>query len=156
MKKIKEPKALNKVQEFHNTFNHPIKKNPEIPSEERSNLRISLIEEELNELKDAIKNYDIIEIADALTDLQYVLSGAILEFGLKDKFCNLFDEVHRSNMSKVCYDIDTVNQTIEFYKQKGINTYYNEKDGLYLIYRKEDNKVLKSIKYFKPDISKFL
>lgn len=99
MKKID---SLNQVAEFHRTFNAPILENPQIPSAERCNLRIALLQEELNELKQAIEDQDIVEIADALCDLQYVLSGAVLEFGLGEKFVDLFNEVQRSNMSKAC------------------------------------------------------
>src|SRR5882762_3832709 len=100
--KMQQPDSLNLVAEFHQTFKHPIITSPQIPPEERCNLRISLIEEELRELEEAVKNKDIVEVADALCDIQYVLSGAILEFGLGGKFKDLFEEVQRSNMSKAC------------------------------------------------------
>ncbi len=79
--KFKEPEALNDVSKFHTLFNLPVVEQPAIPAEERIQLRISLLEEELKELKQAIKDNDLIETADAFADLQYVLSGAILEFG---------------------------------------------------------------------------
>jgi predicted HAD superfamily Cof-like phosphohydrolase len=94
--------SLNQVAEFHRTFKHPILETPTIPSEERSRLRVALLAEELKELEVAILEKDIVEVADALCDLQYVLSGAVLEFGLGEKFRTLFDEVQRSNMSKAC------------------------------------------------------
>ena len=75
--------ALNQVAEFHKTFNAPILDTPQIPSKERCELRISLLQEELNELKDAIADNNIIEVADALCDLQYVLSGAVLKCSMK-------------------------------------------------------------------------
>ncbi|MBP7357533.1 MAG: nucleoside triphosphate pyrophosphohydrolase family protein, partial [Cloacibacterium sp.] len=87
MKKID---SLNQVAEFHRTFNAPILETPQIPSKERCELRVSLLQEELNELKQAIEDNDLVEIADALCDLQYVLSGAVLEFGLGEKFVELF------------------------------------------------------------------
>ena len=99
---MKEPKPLNSVAEFHKTFKHPILDKPQIPSKDRCELRVSLIQEELKELEEAIANNDLVEVADALCDIQYVLSGAILEFGMGDKFKALFDEVQRSNMSKTC------------------------------------------------------
>ena len=73
-----EPQALNSVAEFHDTFNLPIELEPCIPSKERCELRINLIEEELKELKEAIQENDLVEVIDAFCDLQYVLSGAIL------------------------------------------------------------------------------
>src|SRR5262245_5620007 len=110
---MQEPKPLNNVAEFHRTFKHPIEKQPIIPSEQRANLRISLLAEELKELEAAVKNKDIVEVADALCDLQYVLSGAILEFGLGDVFKNLFEEVQRSNLSKACKTKEEAEKTIE-------------------------------------------
>ena len=99
---MQDPKSLSSVALFHETFKHPILPQPTIPSETRCALRVSLLSEELKELEEAIENKDLVEIADALCDLQYVLSGAILEFGLGEKFKALFDEVQRSNMSKAC------------------------------------------------------
>lgn len=140
--------ALNQVAEFHRTFKHPIEKEPIIPSEKRCDLRVSLIREELEELEAAIKDKDIVEIADALCDIQYVLSGAVLEFGLGEKFRDLFDEVQRSNMSKSCATVDEAEATVRHYKEnRGEDCYYEEEDGHYLVYRKGDKKTLKSIKY---------
>lgn len=154
---MEEPEALNKVAEFHRTFKHPIKDSPCIPSKDRCNLRVSLLAEEVKELQDAINDNNLVEIADALCDIQYVLAGAILEFGLRDKFKILFDEVHRSNMSKACKTLDDANQTIEFYKtNESSESYYKEEDSLYLVYRTSDNKTLKSINYSPADIQRVL
>lgn len=154
---MKDPKSLSSVAEFHKTFQHPILDTPQIPSEARCNLRVSLLAEELKELEEGIRNKDIVEIADALCDLQYVLSGAILEFGLKDKFADLFDEVQRSNMSKACQTIEEAEATMQHYFAKdGTESYYEEKDGLYLVYRKSDNKTLKSINYSPADLKGLL
>ena len=150
MKKID---SLNQVAVFHKTFNAPILENPQIPTEERCKLRVSLLQEELNELQEAIKNNDLVEIADALCDLQYVLSGAVLEFGLGEKFVELFDEVQRSNMSKACKSMQEALATLSHYKQKdGTEGYYKEINGMYIVYRNVDNKVLKSINYSPADI----
>lgn len=152
-KKYKEPKGLNDVAEFHQIFDLPILLSPTIPAKKRCELRINLLQEELNELKDAIQDNDIIEIADALADIQYVLSGAILEFGLADKFKALFDEVHRSNMSKPCKSIKEAEDTQSYYlKEKGTESHIVERDGEYLVYRNEDKKVLKSVKYSPADL----
>lgn len=70
-----------------------------IPNRTRCALAVDLIREELNELAAAIDQNDIVEVADALADLQYVLSGDVHEFGLGSRFGSLFEEVHRSNMS---------------------------------------------------------
>lgn len=149
--------SLNQVAEFHKTFNAPILDTPQIPSEQRSKLRVDLLQEELNELSQAIKDNDIVEIADALSDLQYVLSGAVLEFGLGEKFVDLFNEVQRSNMSKACNTEEEAQQTLEHYKQKdGTEGYYKENNGRWLIYRKEDDKVLKSINYSPADLKSII
>ncbi len=94
--------ALNMVAEFHRVFQHPVLKKPQIPPAARAALRVALLEEELEEFKQAINRGDLVEVADALCDLQYVLAGAVLEFGLGEKFPELFAEVQRSNMSKAC------------------------------------------------------
>ena len=75
-----------------------------------------MLAEELKELQQAVNDNNLVEIADALCDLQYVLSGAVLEFGLGEKFKELFDEVHRSYMSKACKTVEEANQTIEHYR----------------------------------------
>ena len=139
---------LNAVSEFHETFKAPILDKPQIPSSDRCELRVSLLQEELNELKQAIEDNNLVEIADALADLQYVLSGAVLEFGLKDKFNTLFNEVQRSNMSKACRSQQEALETLSYYKQKdGTEGRYEEVNGKYIVYRSADNKVLKSVGY---------
>ena len=153
---MQQPDSLNQVAEFHKTFQHPILANPNIPDENRCKLRVALIAEELKELEVAILNKDIVEVADALCDLQYVLSGAILEFGLGEKFKALFDEVQRSNMSKACLTEEEAIRTVEFYKQKdGTECYYKQEDGKWLVYRKQDNKTIKSINYSPADLEQY-
>ena len=148
---------LNQVADFHRTFQHPILETPQIPSQSRCELRVSLIAEELEELKEAIKDKDIVEVADALCDIQYVLSGAILEFGLGEKFRELFDEVQRSNMSKACDTEEEAKQTVAFYKEeKDTDAYYEKRDGKWLVYRVGDNKTLKSVNYSPADLKSFL
>lgn len=145
---MQQPDALNQVAEFHRTFKHPILNTPSIPAENRCKLRVALLAEELKELEVAILNNDIVEVADALCDLQYVLSGAILEFGLGEKFKALFDEVQRSNMSKTCKDEEEAKSTVAHYLQKdGTECYYQQEGKHWLVYRKSDNKTIKSINY---------
>jgi len=154
---IKDTNSLNQVAEFHNTFKHPVLPAPTIPSKERCQLRISLLAEELKELQQAVDDNDLIEVADALCDLQYVLAGAILEFGLAGKFKDLFDEVHRSNMSKACKTIEEAEATVAHYKATAAtDAYYKEIDGLYLVYRIADEKTLKSINYSPANIKGML
>lgn len=148
-----EPNGLNDVAKFHNTFEMPILDEPTIPAPDRCTLRVNLLQEELNELKEAITNEDLVEVADALCDLQYVLSGAILEFGLAPKFRLLFEEVQRSNMSKTCRSIEVAKATQVHYKEtKGTDSEIIKKDGVYLVFRKDDGKVLKSVEYSPADI----
>ena len=154
---MKEAQALNMVSEFHKLFDAPILDTPQIPNEKRAKLRVSLLQEELNELQEAINNNDLIEVADALADLQYVLSGAILEFWLWDKFSEIFAEVQRSNMSKACNSLDEAIKTVEYYKEeKETDWYIVQKWDQYLVHRKDDNKVLKSVNYSPANIGKFL
>ncbi len=110
------------------TFGQEVKLKPELSSEKINNLRISLINEELEEFKEAIRNNDLKEAADALTDILYVTYGAGHAFGINLDKC--FDEVQRSNMSKLDEDGKPI---------------YNDV-----------GKVMKGPKYFKPDLSKFL
>jgi len=116
---------FEQVEEFMSTFGQEVRKSPELPKKEEQALRVELIEEELSELKEGIKNGDIIEIADALTDILYVTYGAGHTFGINLDKC--FAEVQRSNMSKL------------------------GKDGK-PIYR-EDGKILKGENYSEPNLS---
>jgi len=154
---MKQPDALNLVADFHRTFKHPILPTPAIPSEDRCKLRVALIAEELKELEVAILEKDIVEVADALCDIQYVLAGAILEFGLGEKFSKLFEEVQRSNMSKVCRSEDEAMQTVEHYRNKdGTACYYVKEGDKWLVYRQSDNKTIKSVRYSPANLAKIV
>ena len=119
---------FEKVKEFMTTFGQEVKNNAEFPNDKIVELRKKLIDEEFNELKDAINDNDIVEVADALTDILYVTYGAGHAFGIDLDKC--FDEVQNSNMSK----LDENGKPI-----------YNE-----------SGKVMKGPNYFKPDLSKFV
>lgn len=154
---MEDLQALSQVAEFHKTFKHPILEQATIPTKERCQLRIDLIAEELKELQEAVNDNNMVEVADALCDLQYVLAGAVLEFGLGDKFKTLFDEVHRSNMSKACKTVEEANDTIAHYKNNSnVSAYHKEIDGLFLVYREGDHKTLKSINYSPADLKGLL
>lgn len=145
------------VEEFHKTFEAPILKNPEIPTSDRCQLRINLMQEELDEIKESIRNLDIVEISDGLCDLMYVLCGSIAEFGLSDKFEKLFSEVHRSNMSKACDTMKDAIATLSHHKKRGAGEgYYKFVNGKWIVYRKSDNKVLKSISYSPANLENIL
>lgn len=155
--KYDEPNALSDVAEFHDTFDLPILEKPTIPDEKRCTLRISLLQEELNELKEAIADNDIVEVADALADIQYVLSGAILEFGLASRFKTLFDEVQRSNMSKTCKSLEVAQATQQHYlSTKNTKSHIQQKGSEYLVYREGDKKVLKSVEYSPANLKSIL
>ena len=119
---------FNKVGIFMKTFGQEVKDNPSFSTDKINKLRIDLIQEELEELTEAIKNKDLLEVADALTDILYVTYGAGHAFGINLDKC--FDEVQNSNMSK----LDENGKPI-----------YNE-----------SGKVMKGPNYFKPDLSKFV
>ena len=119
---------FNKVKIFMETFDQEVKSKPSFSSEKINDLRYELIREELNELKEALKNKDILEVADALTDILYVTYGAGHAFGIDLDKC--FNEVQKSNMSKL--------------GENG-NPIYNE-----------NGKVMKGPGYFKPDLTKFV
>lgn len=148
--------ALSQVAEFHRTFHHPVVETPQIPSKERSKLRVSLIAEELKELEEAIAINDIVEVADALCDIQYVLAGAVLEFGLGNKFRELFDEVQRSNMSKACETEEIAKSTVAHYEAKGFPCHYEQDGDKFLVFRTTDRKTLKSINYSPADLKSIL
>ena len=119
---------FNKVKIFMETFAQEVKNKPSFSSEKINDLRYELIREELDEFKEALKNKDILEVADALTDILYVTYGAGHAFGIDLDKC--FEEVQKSNMSK----LDKNNKPI-----------YNE-----------SGKVMKGPGYFKPDLTKFV
>lgn len=154
---FKEPAPLNDVAEFHDVFDLPILQKPTIPPADRCALRLNLLEEELKELKDAIEHKDLKEVIDAFCDLQYVLSGAILEFGFGPTFYKYFSEVQRSNMSKPCASEEEALATQAYYKnEKNTQSFIEKKDNLYLVYRDTDKKVLKSIQYSEADLGALL
>jgi predicted HAD superfamily Cof-like phosphohydrolase len=147
---------LEKVKEFHETFDIPVLSEPTIPDSERCDLRISLLEEEINELKQAILDKDITEVFDAFNDILYILGGSILEFGMQDKFKQGFDEVHRSNMSKACKTVEDALLTIDKYKKSNnFDSDYIEKNNSFIVKRK-DGKLLKSINYSPADLKKII
>ena len=119
---------FNKVGTFMKTFGQEVKIKPSFSNDKINKLRIDLIKEELDELQEAMKNNDLLEVADALTDILYVTYGAGHAFGIDLDKC--FEEVQNSNMSKLGENGEPI---------------YNE-----------SGKVMKGPNYFKPDLSKFV
>lgn len=149
---------IEKVKAFHKTFGAPISDEPGIPKD-RADLRVSLLQEELDELKEAIKQNDKVEAADALCDLMYVLCGTILEFGMQDVFNDMFNEVHRSNMSKADVTIRDAQVTTKMYGNKDVyidSAQANPFCILYVTKRAKDDKILKSYLYSPANLKKFL
>ena len=96
-------------------------------------------------------------MADAFCDLQYVLTGAILEFGMGAKFKDLFDEVQRSNMSKSCVSMEEAKETqLHYEKTKGVESIIELSGDKFLVYRAEDRKTLKSINYYPAELAAIL
>ncbi len=153
----KEPAWLQWVKEFHELFDAYVGKTPHIPPQEVQALRVSLLQEELNELKEAFAQGDIVEMVDALTDLQYVLSGAVLACWVQEIFWDCFDEVHTSNMSKACKTREEAEKTAQWYKEnKDTDAYIVEKKWVFLVHRVGDHKVLKSINYTPAHLQKII
>lgn len=151
--KFKEANALNHVAAFHELFDAPVLPTPSIPPAERCALRVKLLQEELKELQESIEQNDLVGIADALGDLQYVLSGAVLEFGLGDRFAEVFDEIQRSNMSKTCRTLEEATRTATWFEnEKKVSTQIVQKGEAYIVYRLPDYKILKSINYSEADL----
>lgn len=124
-------KQLNHVEKFHDTFGIPNEYTPKATiSNDLIDLRFKLMAEENEEYLEAAKNGDLVEVADALGDMMYILCGTILSHGMQHKIEEVFEEIQRSNMSKLGEDGEP-------------------------IYR-EDGKVLKGPNYFKPNIAKII
>lgn len=121
--------TIEQVKQFNKSFGVKANKQPGVLSEEEWTLKASLMTEELSEYIEACTQGDLVEIADAIVDMQYILSGIIIAHGLENQFEGLFKEVHESNMSKL-------------------------ENGKVL--RREDGKVLKGKNYFPPDLKKLL
>ena len=148
---------LEQVKDFQKAFELPILDKPQLIDRKRAWLRIDLIEEELNELKEAVNEKDLVEVADALCDLQYVILGAVLEFGMGEKFVEMFNEVHASNMSKSCNDILEAIETQNHYLvNRETQSHIKQVGDKYNVLRLSDDKLLKSINYNPADLSKFV
>ena len=145
------------VSEFHYVTGVRELEKPGFASKEDCDLRIRLIQEELDELRDAIENSDKQETLDALVDLQYVLSGAVAVFGMKDIFQTAFDRVHESNLSKVIIEEEEAIEEVKRYKNElGVMCYYKNVNGFYVLFRTSDNKILKPKSYNKPKLHDLL
>lgn len=149
---------VDEVEEFNETFGKPNNYTPIIPKDKKlTDFVVDFIKEETEELEHAIAEKDIVEVLDAICDLLYVAIGnATMVFGLKDKLLDAFEEVQASNMSKSCETESEAQQTVEVRsKEQGEECYYRQVGSRYVVYRKRDDKVMKSINYFRPDLKQF-
>ena len=118
---------------------------------------INFIQEELDELKEAVEEKNIVEILDALLDITYVgLGNGAMVFGLKDKIWAGYQEVQASNLSKICNTLEEAEKTVRVRsEEQGTPCHYEEVNGKYVVYRSHDNKVMKSCFYKRPNLSQF-
>jgi predicted HAD superfamily Cof-like phosphohydrolase len=180
---------LDAVKEFHETFELPVDNHKNNIALKVRQLRIKLLFEELEELATASDcletfydlcdkfqgewrslqvagdgndgdNVDKVEELDALADIQYVLSGAVLSLGYQDSFDNAFEDVQESNMSKLCVNLEEVEDTIQMYvEERGMNRdeiSYKPKGDKFIVFRIVDNKILKNKYYKAVDLSKYV
>jgi len=148
---------VNEVEKFNGTFGKPNNYTPNIPKREEWEFVYNFVLEELEEYKEACETGDIVGVLDALCDITYVSlgNGAMLH-GLKHKIVDAYSEIQASNMSKSCKTEEEAIQTVELRSQEqGEPCHYEEKDDYYVVYRTRDRKVMKSINYFKPDLTQF-
>ncbi len=149
---------VSEVETFNATMGKPNTYTPNIPERKEWEFVYNFILEELEEYKHACETGDIVEVLDALCDITYVATGnGVMLHGLKDKFMDAYAEVQASNMSKACKTEQEAKQTTESEaKRIGEETYYEQVGEYWVVYRKSDKKVLKSINYFRPNLKKFL
>lgn len=158
MKNKKYVPFVSEVEIFNETMGKPNTYTPNIPERKEWEFVYNFILEELEEYKHACETGDIVEVLDALCDITYVATGnGVMLHGLKDKFTEAYAEVQASNMSKACKTEEEAKQTAESEaKRIGEETYYEPVGEYWIVYRKSDKKVLKSINYFRPNLKKFL
>lgn len=148
---------VSEVEEFNDTFGKPNNYTPVIPREQKLlDFVVNFILEETEELKEAIEEKDIVEVLDAICDLLYVAIGnATMVFGLKDKLIPAFNEVQASNMSKTCATHSEALETIDACLEQYGPCYTKQVGDVWIVYRESDDKVMKSIKYFRPNLKQF-
>ena len=158
---------FEKVVEFNKIFGVPVSKKPQLDVFDKNpkltKLRFDLIKEEVDELRDAIKDKDFPEVVDALGDILYVVYGAAASFGVDMN--EVLDKIHKSNMSKLCNTEEIAIKTIERYQDLYVNNKSeydspvyrkDEKTNKYIVYNKTTGKILKSINYKPVDFTNYL
>ena len=148
---------VDEVQEFNQTFGKPNNYTPTIPERKEWMFVYDFIQEELAEYKEACEKGDIVEILDALCDITYVsLGNGTMLHGLKGKIWKAYQEVQASNMSKSCATEAEAQETATVRsREKDHNCHYEKVGDRWVVYRSSDNKVMKSINYFSPNLKQF-
>lgn len=141
---------VSKVKKFQELFDSVGTK----PNFDNWKLRVSLIQEELNELKQAFEANDMVEVADAYGDIMFLVLGGVYKHGIP-YFDKIFDEICDSNLSKSDKTLDDAMLSKEKYSKDGIETHIQAKDDRFIIRRNEDNKILKSHKYTPVSLEKY-
>ena len=155
---VNEVPFVSEVEEFNETFGKPNNYEPTIPEKKEWQFVYDFIQEELEEYREACENGDIVEVLDALCDIAYVsLGNGTMLHGLKDKIWPAYQEVQGSNMSKACKTEEEAILTVgKRSKEQGEACHFEKlKEGRYIVYRTRDKKVMKSINYYRPDLSQF-
>ena len=155
--KLKDVPFVNEVEQFNATFGKPNNYEPTIPEKKEWQFVYDFVLEELEEYRQACENGDIVEVLDALCDIAYVsLGNGTMLHGLKDKIWPAYQEVQASNMSKACTTEEEAMETIAVRsKEQNEDCHWEKVDDMYIVYRTRDRKVMKSLNYFKPDLTKF-
>jgi len=157
MSEVKGVPFVDEVEQFNAAMNKPNNYKPTIPDEKEWKFVVDFIREETAELEEACKNRDIVEILDAILDIVYVsLGNGTMLFGLKDKILKGYAEVQASNMSKLCRTEEIAKESVKAMEAKyGVPYYYEKVKDYWVVYRKSDRKVGKSVEYFRPDLKQF-
>ena len=158
-KQFEEPNdVISMIHKWRITFDVPVRDTLMWASNAERNLTIGLIEEEFNELKDALARRDIKAVQDAIGDLYFVVEQMACIHGINSR--NVVKQVYHSNMSKLCSSLKEVEQSIKKYEQESVEVEYKpiitENGTLYVLRRKSDKKVLKSINFVEPEFDGFV
>lgn len=148
---------VDEVEIFNRTFGKPNNYEPTIPEYKEWKFVYDFILEELEEYREACERGDIVEVLDALCDIAYVSVGnGTMLHGLKNKIWPAYQEVQSSNMSKACKNEEEAMETIAIRsKEQNEDCHWEKVDDMYIVYRTRDRKVMKSLNYFKPNLTKF-
>ena len=148
---------VNEVEIFNQTFGKINNYEPTIPEKKEWQFVYDFVLEELEEYRQACENGDIVEVLDALCDIAYVsLGNGTMLHGLKDKIWPAYQEVQGSNMSKSCINEKEAMETVTLRSEEQAEScHFEQVEDRFVVYRTRDRKVMKSINYYRPDLSQF-